>query len=224
MEDEQEANRSDWPLEPDVNAVDFDKPLTRAEERAEKGVTPKPHVPKIPVLPPLEVSAEDIKSPSQRSIACANMRFAGTPWPTIVKELGYASVADARAAYVAALANAFPPETMEVARQEAVLRAEHALQRSTRMASADYLVIPETGERVPNTEKRLWHDQANKDLALLVAINGAKAPTRVEVNATTQELNQMVEAIIVAQGGNLDTEADVFEITELPPEEDPLGD
>lgn len=96
------------------------------------------------------------------------------------------------------------------------MRAEDQLRRSLAMATADFLVDSDTGEHIPNTDRRLWHDQANKDLALYVAITGAKAPTRVEISASTQELNQMVEVLLTAHGGEAEIEADVFEIDSIP--------
>lgn len=213
----------------DVNRMDFEKPESYRERarriRRENGLPEEPPRLQIPVLPPLEVDPEDVKKPDQRAVACVNMRLAGAPFWEIAKVLEYADATSAKAACIAAMSRMNPPEDWETLRQQEAMRAEQQLRRSLAMASADYLVDHETGAKIPNTDKLKWHEQASKDIALHVMITGAKAPARIEVSASVQELNQMVNALIMKQGGELEElEADVLEMDDLPPEADPMGE
>lgn len=202
---------------PDVNRIDFDEP-ERPEGETERRAR------QIPKLPKFNVTAEDIKDADRRAQACVNLKLAGASWQEIARELSYASAKSAQQAYVSALANMYPVEDWETLRQTEALRAEQQLNRSVMMASAEYLVDSETGERMPNRDRLRWHEQAGKDLALHAMITGAKAPTRVEVSASVQELNQMVDAIIASSGGENEVEADVFELDQLPAASEEVAD
>ncbi|QIG59026.1 helix-turn-helix DNA binding domain protein [Microbacterium phage Fransoyer] len=202
---------------PDVNRLDFEKGMSKAEQRRTNGNPVKPQKPlkeRIPRLPDEpRVDPSTITTADQRAIACANMRLAGAPFHEIAKELGYADASSAKSAYISALASMNPVEDLETLRQSAALRAEILFRQSLGMASADYLV-DEEGNRLPNTEKLRWHEQASKDLNLLTVITGAKAPARVEVNASTQEMSQMVHLLVQANGMQ-DAEADVWQVSEM---------
>lgn len=185
----------------------------------------------VPSLPPLKVDIDKVLEVStdrveRRQVAVVNMRLAGAPFYEIAKELGYSTATLARSAYIQALANMNPPEDWETLRRTEEMRAEQQLARSVAMASAEYLVVHNedgTEERVPNRDRLRWHEQAGKDLALHAMISGAKAPTRMEVSADSQELNRLVDQIITLQGGRQgDMEADILQIEELPPS--PGGD
>lgn len=208
------------------NHLEFERPQSYAEKRAAEG---RPRSPKkrlaerIPQLPALDVDPEKLRKPDQRSVACVNMRIAGAPFHEIAASLEYESAGAAKAAYVAALASLYPQEGWEQLRQTEAMRAEQQLRRSIEMASADYLVVhtgefdddgEEIVERVPNSEKLRWHEQAGKDLALHAMITGAKAPTRVEVSASVQELNEIANELIAAEG-HRDLEADIFDLDEI---------
>lgn len=137
----------------DERHLDFEKPKTKAEQRAEAGKTgekPKPLKERIPVLPSLEVDPAKVGRPDQRAVACANMRLAGAPFHEIAKALQYADAAAAKQAFIAAMAGMNPVEDIETLRQSEAMRAELLFRRSLAMASADYLVVtetdPETGE------------------------------------------------------------------------------
>lgn len=197
----------------DVTQVDFDKPERKPEPSPTRR---RPLKERIPVLPSLGVEAGQLKTPDQRAVACAQLRLMGAPFNEIADQLGYDSAASARAAYISALANIAPVEDLETLRQAEGMRAEMLFRKSLAMASADYLVDEETGEKIPNADRLRWHDQAAKDLALHAAITGAKAPARVEVSATTQELNQMVHVLIQESNMESEIEADVWEIEEIP--------
>lgn len=208
--------------------VEFEKPVSKGEQRASEGKPPrKPLRERIPKLPEMErVNPEKLQKPEQRQVSCVNMRMAGASFHEIAKDLGYASADSARTAYYSALANMHPPEDIETMRQMEGMRAEALFRKSLAMASADFLVATDivvdevTGEetevevRIPNTEKLRWHDQAAKDLALHAAITGAKAPARMEVNASTEEINRIVHLIVQNQGGE-DLEADIFQMAEI---------
>ena len=215
----------------DEQHLEFERPATKGEERAaaRPPAGPPPLGQKIrlrdqiPQLPDLGVDPDTIKKPDQRAVACVNMRIAGAPFHEIAKQLEYESAASAKSAYVSALANLYPQEAMEQLRQTEAMRAEQQLRRSVAMASAEYLLV-RTGEldddgneiikRVPNTDRLRWHEQAGKDLALHAAITGAKAPTRVEIAASVQELNEIAAELIQAEGTR-DIEADVFDLDEI---------
>lgn len=214
------------PVTPTV--VEFEKPESRGEQRAAEGKPArKPLHERIPKLPEMErMDPAKLQQPEQRQVACVNMKLAGASFAEIAKELDYANADSARTAYYSALANMHPPEDIETMRQMEGMRAEALFRKSLAMASADYLVATElvknedTGEweevevRVPNTEKLRWHDQAAKDLALHAAITGAKAPARMEINASTEEINRIVHLIATHEGGE-DLEADIFEIAQI---------
>lgn len=205
--------------------LDFEKPARKKARRVGKmpGDEVVPLRERIPMLPDLGVDPSRITTSDQRSVACVNMRLAGAPFHEIANELGYRTATSARQAYIAALAHSYPVEDWETLRQVEAMRAEALLRRSLAMASADYLVDHETGEKIPNSDRIRWHEQAGKDLALHATITGAKAPTRVEVSATTQELNQMVNALMQAQGEANEIEAGIWDAEEIPdaPEEEP---
>lgn len=220
----------------DATHVQFNKPPTKAEQRAAAGHTPKPR-PKplkhrIPVLPSLEVDPAQVTRSDQRAVACANMRLAGAPFHEIAKALDYADAHSAKTAFISAMAGMNPIEDIETLRQSEAMRAELLFRKSLAMASADYLVVTEideeTGEEiqvhVPNTDRLRWHEQAGKDLALHAMITGAKAPARVEVSASTQELNQMVHVLLQAQGGALEIEADVWDADDVPEGPEGMGE
>jgi hypothetical protein len=213
--------------EEDVNRVEFDKPQRKSERRGATGgagdagdsgsAKKRDLKARIPKLPDIPIDPATLERPDTRARACVNLRLAGASFYDIAKELGYADAGSAQHAYYSALAGMAPMSNIETLRAEAALRAEAQFKRSFAMAGADYLVDAETGEKLPNTDRLRWHEQAGKDLALHVAITGAKAPARVEVSASTQELNQIVETLLLAQGQDVTHEADVFEISELPP-------
>lgn len=197
--------------------IDIPRPLSKSEKRkaAGKKVAKKPK-PVIPVLPDHRVNLEDLKTPDQRAVACVNLRLAGAPWPVIAAELHYASEKVAESAYVAALAGMYPMSNWETLRQEAALRAEAQLRRSTQMATADYFVDANDPKvKIPNTDRRHWHQQAERDLALLVTITGAKAPARLEVTADSAELNQMLSLILQTSGDQPALEPNIFDMDDI---------
>jgi hypothetical protein len=189
--------------------VDKPKGKTRTPKKPRK-----PLKERIPVLPPLEIDPEAITRPDTRAAAVVNLRMVGTPWPDVVKELGYASVQSAQNAYYSALASLHPVENWEVLRQVEGMRAENLLGQAMRMASADYLV-DDKGNRIANSDKLRWHDQALKALQVHATITGAKAPARVEVSASTQELNAMVQVLMQQHQGEIESEASIWDIEDV---------
>lgn len=215
--------------------VQFEREKTRVEKNRETGKTRAVVRQSIPELPSLEVDPATVGKPDRRSVACVNMRLAGAPFHEIARSLEYANAAQAKAAYIAALANTNPTEDWETLRQTEALRAEQQLARSVAMASADYLIVHSTAidedgneveieEHIPNTDKLRWHEQAGKDLALHAMITGAKAPTRVEVSADAQELNQMVQVLLQAKGEQAAVEAEIWDAEEVPDEAEEMGE
>jgi hypothetical protein len=204
-----------------TDRLNIPKPLSKSEKRAAAGKKPKkPKTPRplIPVLPEITTEVEKITKPTQRAAACVNMRLAGAKsFQFIADELGYANAQAAQDAYVSALAHMYPMSSWETMRQEAALRAEERLRRSLAMANADYFVDANDPKKlIPNADKIRWHEQSGKDLALHVMITGAKAPTRIEMSADTQELNSLLQELLVAQGAEPELEASVWDIDEVP--------
>lgn len=209
------------PAEPpdNVTRLNFEKPISKPQQRRNAGQPsrrPKPR--EIPVLPSLGVEPADIVGdPDMRAVACVNMRLAGAPFHEIAKALEYKNAAMAKTAYIRALAATHPPEDWETLRQLEVMRAEQLLRRSFAMAAADYLVDKDDPtKKIPNTQKLAWHEQAGKDLALHATISGAKAPARVEIMPSEVELNQMVNAILLAQGELPELEGEVIDFEDIP--------
>lgn len=201
----------------EITRVEFEKARSKADERRARGLgaQKKPLRERIPTLDKEpRVDPSTIRDADQRAIACANMKLAGAPFHEIAKELGYADAASARSAYISALAKMNPMEDLETLRQGATLRAEMLLRQSLAMASADYLVDSETNEKVANPDKLRWHEQASKDLSLLTTITGAKAPARLEVSATTEEISKMVHTLVQAHGAE-EVEADIWDAEEI---------
>lgn len=173
----------------------------------------------IPVLPPPEITPADFGgSPgvTQRELACVNMRLMGAPFVEIARALEYASAAEAKRDFTRALALTHTPEDWETMRQVEVMRAEQLIARSFAMSAADFLVDAETGEKIPNTDRLRWHDQAGKDLALHAMISGAKAPARFEITPTEQEYSQIVDTILAAEGFRPAIEASILDVEEVP--------
>lgn len=204
------------------------KPMTKAEKRAAAGKapkTPKKATARIPVLPTMTTDVEKLQKPDQRSRACVNMKLAGAGFQAIADELGYASAQSAQDAYVSALANMYPMANWETLRQEAALRAEELLRTSLAMANADYFVDANDPKTlIPNTDKLRWHEQAGKNLALHVMITGAKAPTRIEMSADTQELNGLLQTLLAAEGREPEIEASVWDIEDIPESDEDIVD
>lgn len=198
----------------DATHLNFEQPQPSAPKKPPR---PKQQVPRLPRRP---VEPDQIVKPDQRAVACVNMKLAGAPFHEIAEHLGYASPSAAEQAYVSALAGMYPVETWESLRQVEAMRAEQLFRQSLAMAQADYLVVEdEDGNeiQVPNTERRQWHEQAGKDLMMHATITGAKAPARVEVNANTQEINQMVEIILSQQRGESTAiEASIWDVADIP--------
>ena len=212
----------------DANHLNFDKPKSKSELRAEKAEAEGREVQKArpleerlpsPRQPDLDPDENISGRVTNRDKACVNLKLAGANFQDIAEELGYATARQAQAAYHRALANMNPVSSWETLRVEAAARAERQFARSMKMADADFVRVPETDDEpermVPNLDKLRWHEQAGKDLALLVNITGAKAPARLEVSASSAELNDMVQVLLQQQGHNAEIEADVFDIGDV---------
>ncbi len=204
-----------------TDPLDIPKPKSKKEKRREQGKPPakpkKTVAQRIPVLPKMTTDVEQLRRPDQRSRACVNLKLAGASFQAIADELGYASAQSAQDAYVTALANMYPMSNWETLRQEAALRAEERLRTSLAMANADYFVdADDPNHKIANVDKLRWHEQSGKDLALHVMITGAKAPTRVEMSANTQELNGLLQVLLTAQGQEPELEASVWDVDDIP--------
>ncbi|AWN04637.1 ribbon-helix-helix DNA binding domain protein [Microbacterium phage Squash] len=215
------------PPAPEPQHIAFDPAPSAAERRAAAGKEVKPHrklsdrIPRLPEMPRMDPAK--LAQPEQRQVACVNMKLAGASFHEIATELNYANADAARTAYYSALANMHPPEDIETLRQAEGLRAEALFRASLAKATASHFVATEvdeeTGEeyevKIANTEQLKWHEQAAKDLALHAAITGAKAPARMEVNASTEEINRIVHLIVQNQDGEVPREASIWQMDEI---------
>ena len=174
--------------------------------------------PKILKLPerekPLRPS-EVAHGVTQRAKACANMRLDGASFMEIAEVLEYRDAAEAKRDFQRALAATHPPEDWETMRHMESARAEKLFKQSIAMASADYL-LDEEGNKVANTEKLKWHQQAAADLMNHAVISGAKAPTKMEITPGEAQLEQIVEQLIARSGHEVVHEAEVLELTQIP--------
>jgi len=208
--------------EDNVTFLDVNKPRgrkkrgdrqNRANEAEKKARTV------IPQLPPPDYDVRDLAITSDltaRDLACVNMRLMGAPFVEIARALEFASAAEAKRDFYRALAATHSPEDWETMRQVEVMRAEQLIARSFAMAAAPYFLDAETGDKIPNTDRLRWHDQAGKDLALHAMISGAKAPTRLEVTPTEAEYTQIVDVILAHEGFRPAIEADIIDVEEIP--------
>lgn len=182
----------------------------------------KPVIPQLPakdeVLPVDEIATrlDDPQDLTLRTLACVNMKLAGAPWPEIAATLGYKTPNAARTDYTRALAQTHQAEDWETLRVTESARAEALFRRSLAMASADYLIDGETGEKFPNVDRLRWHQQANADLALHAMISGAKAPAKLEITPGEQQFESLVNRMLIAQGHEEVLEAEVLELEEIP--------
>ncbi len=205
----------------EARRLSFDKPLTKAEQRAAAGkapaTTPRRTLrDRIPTLPKVTVDPDVLTKPDQRAVATVNMKLAGASFVDIARELSYATPKDAETAFISALSTMYPISSWEILRQEAALRAEERLRRSHAMATADYFVDANDPEhKIANVDKLRWHEMEGKDLALLVTITGAKAPARMEINADTAMLAQMAAAVLAGQANQPELEASVWDIDDI---------
>lgn len=211
---------SDDDDEDNVTYLDVSKPPRQPRAHGRKRKTPEEKARTvIPQLPPPEIELSDLSVLSDltmRDIALVNMRLAGAPFAEIARTLEYGSAAIAKKDFYRALAATHSPEDWETMRQVEVMRAEQLYRRSSAMAAADYLVDAETGDKIPNAEKLRWHDQAGKDLALHAMISGAKAPARLEITPTEAQYQQIVDAMLAAEGHLPELEAEIVTFEEIP--------
>lgn len=172
----------------------------------------------IPVLPRSDVPIEDIRgNPTLRSRACVNLRVERVPWPEIVRMLEYDTVEKARADFLRQIASMHKIEEAETLRLLTIANAEQLLRRSMAMASADYFVDAEDPDnKIPNTERLRWHEQAGRDLNTFATITGVRAPLRVEVTPTEEQYALLTQVILESRGIEQQHEPDVLELDTIP--------
>lgn len=207
--------------------ADFDEPVHMAfdEPEAPKKKSGKPKKEKsepkkvvIPSLPPAEKPLTDVevrRGVSNRDKSAVNLKLAGASYQEIADTLELDSAGDAKRIVERALAATHSPDDWQTLRTIAAARAEEMFSRSLAMAKADYLVT-EDGERVPNTEKRMWHNEARNDLVNLVQITGAKAPTKIEITPDEARMEEIVAELLARSGAEDILDAEVIELAEVP--------
>lgn len=200
------------------NFLNLDEPAEPAAPAPPKVEGKAPAV--IPVLPkrkPISVTNAEMKGGvPAKAAAAANMKLRGASYADIAEVLEYENPAAAQADVLKVLAMTHSPEEWETMRVVAAARAEMLLEQSVAMASADYLVDETTNERIPNTERRMWHGAAQTDLMNWVAITGAKAPSKIEVTPGEVQLEKLVGQMIERMGHAEVREADVLELDQIP--------
>lgn len=205
----------DEPGPPDWLKVDLRKAGKHEPAGDEGKEISKPPVLRLPRRDPPIKSTEVVRGVSQRAKACANMRLEGASFQEIAEVLEYADAKEAKRDCTRALAATHPSEDWETMRQVEVMRAERLFKQSLAMASADYLIDPD-GDRVPNSDKLKWHQQAASDLMNHATISGAKAPSKLEITPGEEQLEQLVEKLLERGGYEVMQEAEVLELTQIP--------
>ena len=207
--------------------ADFDEPVHMAFDEPEapkkkagksKKEKPEPKKVVIPSLPPAEKPLTDVevrRGVSNRDKSAVNLKLAGASYQEIADTLELDSAGDAKRIVERALAATHSPDDWQTLRTIAAARAEEMFSRSLAMAKADYLVT-EDGERVPNTDKRMWHNEARNDLVNLVQITGAKAPTKIEITPDEARMEEIVAELLARSGAEDILDAEVIELAEVP--------
>ena len=172
----------------------------------------------IPSLPKSEKPLTDVevrRGVTNRDRSAVNLKLAGASYQEIADTLELDSAGDAKRIVERALAATHSPDDWQTLRTIAAARAEEMFSRSLAMAKADYLVT-EDGDRVPNTEKRMWHNEARNDLVNLVQITGAKAPTKIEITPDEARMEEIVAELLARSGAEDILDAEVIELAEVP--------
>lgn len=206
--------------------MDFDEPGPQKKRSGKKRAKKEePKKTPIPVLPdrPAFTGDEIKRGVSLRNRSAANLKIEGFSYQEIAEMLEFQTATDAKRAVETTLAAIHSDSDLETLRILASSRAEKLLRQSMAMASADYLVDSESGERIPNTERLRWHQQASADMMNWAAIVGAKAPTKLEVTPGEAQFEEIVNRILEKSGIEEVLEAEVIELEAIPmvgPDED----
>lgn len=212
----------------DAAFMDFDPPpadgwIDRGVARGEK--TPKPPrdeadeplyppVMRLPDREPPLKSTEVRHGISQRAKSCANMRLEGFSFLEIAETLEYESAREAKRDFQRAMAASHTAEDWETMRQVESMRAEKLFRQSFEMAQAPYLLDDE-GNKVPNSDRLKWHQQAAADLMNHATISGAKAPSKLEFTPGEAQFEELVTKMLERSGYEIAEEADVLELKQL---------
>ena len=168
----------------------------------------------IPRLPAAEKPLTDLevsRGVSNRDKSAVNLKLAGASYQEIADTLDFRTAAEAKRAVERTLAATHSPDDWQTLRLVAGARAEELFKRSLAMASADFLVLDD-GERVPNTDKLRWHQQAAADLMNHVQITGAKAPTKIEVTPDEARMEEIVAEMLRRSGEEPILDAEVIDL------------
>lgn len=214
----------------DAAYMDFDPPPADGwldREGAQGGRPPGddpvyPPITRLPDREPPLKSTEVSRGISVRAKSCANMRLEGASFLEIAEALEYADAREAKRDFLRAMAASHPPEDWETMRHMETLRAEKLFRQSLAMASTDYLV-DEHGNKVPNTDKLKWHQQAASDLMNHATISGAKAPAKLEITPGEAQFESLVSQMLERSGHSVTEEADVLELSQVSDPDDDEG-
>ncbi len=212
----------------DVVHMDFEEPNYGGRTASESSESkPKDDKPKGVPKPPkreLALTGDEVKRGiSERARAAASLKVEGLSYAEIADLMEYETVADAKRAVDSALASLHGPEDLETLRIIAATRAEQQFKRSTQMASATHLELPD-GEQVENVDRLRWHQVAQVDLMNWATIVGAKAAAKVEVTASDEQVDRLVAEYIRRTGGEQVLDAEVIELEVIEAPVDDIGD
>jgi hypothetical protein len=190
------------------------KPRSKPEPEPKKAVIPV--VPKRPTL----TDAEIRRGVSNRARSAANLKIDGYSYQEIADTLELKDAAEARKLTETVLAAIHPTSDLETLRIVVSARAERLLQRSMAMASADYLIDQENGEKIANLDRLRWHQQAAADLMNYATITGAKAPAKLEITPGEADMDALVHRLLARGGHEEIQDAEVIELDDLPPDDE----
>lgn len=204
----------------DFEEPEAPKPFAKSSERTpwDDAPTGKAVIPRLPQPTEVETGDEMRRGISNRDRAAVNLRLNGASYLDIADQLEFKDAASAKKAVERTLAATHAPEEWDSLRMMASARAERLFERSAAMAGADYLVDTDTGEKIANTERFKWHQQASADLMNWATITGAKAPTKVEVTPDEERMDQLTQLVLQGLGHQDILDAEVIELTEIPDE------
>lgn len=210
----------------DAAYMDFEEPPRQSAPSAppsgkKKGddEPKKAVIPRLPDAQPALTGDEIKRGVSNRARSAANLKVEGMSYDEIAQVLDFPDARTAKRAVESVLAAIHGPGDYETLRIIASTRAERQFSRAAAMAGADYLVDGETGDRIANTDRLRWHQQASTDLMNWAAITGARAPSKVEITPGDEAMDRLLQEIARRAGHEEILDAEVLELEEVPIED-----
>lgn len=203
-----------------MRQIEYARPVTQRGRRVSGEVLEDAEMNQvlIPVVPKREIDLDQLKreatNPTLRARAAYRMRRLMKSFEEIAEFLDYASVAECKTAVYGIIAATADPKDTDMLRHTIVDQLERSVERSARMAGADYLE-DEDGNLFPNYDRLAWHTELRKDLEVLARVSGAQAAAQVQlVTPEDAELDAIVLQMRRAQGLVIE-DVSVLELPEL---------